>query len=272
MPAPEVETRVGHADWGENRFRGHRVNAELVGVDGWASILSLAAGGRRLAREEAELVEDLAVCSLAADPRIWPLKASRLVASYGSVFATMAAGHLVLDGTMMGPAPTGAAASMLIALKGMLGDRAEDPRAVEDLVDDLLSTGRVAGFGVAFRGADERVDAIKRCVAARRREGGIYWRLLTALESAVREKRDLHVNLGLAAAAVLLDLGMQPRAITVMMSGFLDLCFYANAVEGAEQKSEGLRRLPDDAVRYEGPPPRLSPRAARTTPGPASGR
>ncbi len=33
-----VVTNVGHADWNENQFRGHAVNTELVGKDGWASI------------------------------------------------------------------------------------------------------------------------------------------------------------------------------------------------------------------------------------------
>ncbi len=258
----DITTRVARADWGENHFRGYRVNGQLVGTDGWASVLSLAAGGPRLGKEDAALVEDLAICSLAADPRIWPLKAARLVATYGSAFAGIASGHLLLAGAMMGPEPTGAAANLLIELATKLGDRADDPAAVQELVDDLLANGRVPGFGVAFRGADERVNAIKGCIATRGRESGPYWRLLSALEAAVRARRELHVNLGLAAAAVLLDVGMRPDTITFVMSAYLDVCFYANAVEGAEQKSEVLRRLPDDAVRYEGPPPRVSPRAA----------
>lgn len=256
---PFITTRVGHADWNENQFRGYAVNAELVGKEGWASVFSLAVGGTRLGEVDAAVIEDVAVCALAADPRIWPVKVSRLVAAYGSPLMALAAGHAALEGALMGPVPTGAAAAMLLGLKERLGPSVDDADAIEGLIDDLLQKGRIAGFGVAFRGRDERVVAMKECLRRRERDGGAYWRLIMLLDSVMQRKKSLHVNFSMATAAILLDLGYAPNQVTLIMSTFLDVCFYANVLEGSEEQSASLRRLPASCVRYVG-------RAARTTP------
>jgi len=261
MLMPEVETRVGHADWAENQFRGYAVNRDLVGKDGWASIVSLAVSGRRVEGNDAAVLEDVAVCALAADPRIWPVKVARLVSAFGSPLLGLAAGHAALEGALMGPVPTGGAAKMLMGLRERLGDRVEDPATMEQVLDDLLSKGRVSGFGVAFRGVDERVVAMKARLHVHARDGGVYWRLIMALDGIMERKKNLHVNFSMATAAILLDLGYTPDEITLIMSTYLDVCFYANVHEGAQQRSDVLRRLPDACVEYVGRAARLSPRA-----------
>jgi hypothetical protein len=257
---PVVETRVARADWNENAFRGRRVNAELVGRAGWADIFALAMNGRPLSANDAAVFEDVAVCALAADPRIWPVKVARLVASFGSPLLALAAGHAALEGAIMGPVPTGAAAEMLVSLRDRLGDRAGDPIAIEALVDDLLSRGRVAGFGVAFRGVDERVVAMKDVLRRRGRDQGTFWHLIMSLDDVMERKKRLHVNFSMATGAILLDLGFAPNEISLVMSTYLDVCFYANVLEGSEQKSAVLRKLSDASVEYVGRPARESPR------------
>jgi hypothetical protein len=256
-----ITTRVAQAVQGDNRFRGFGVNADLAGRDGWTSIVSLAIGGPRLSALDAAMVEDLAVCSLAADPRIWPLKITRLVASYGVTLPAIAVGHLALEGAIVGPEPTGKAAETLVSWVERLGEQVNDPRAIEALVDDLLAQGRAAGFGVAFRARDERVEGIKACVVKRNRDKGKHWQLVMAIDALMVDKRKVQLNLAMASAAVLLDLGFTPPQVRMWMSAYLDVCFYANAVEGAEQQSAVLRKLPDDAIDYVGREPRLSPRA-----------
>ena len=245
----------------KNQFRGYAVNAELVGHDGWASIFSLAVGGTRLSGDDAGVIEDVAVCALAADPRIWPVKVARLVAAYGSPFMGLAAGHAALEGALMGPVPTGGAAEMLLGLRERLGDDVDDPEAIGRLLDELLAKGRIAGFGVAFRGRDERVVAMKECLKRRQRDGGTYWRLIMLLDATMQDKKKLHVNFSMATAAILLDLGYEPRQVTLIMSTFLDVCFYANVLEASEQRSDVMQRVPDSSVEYVGREPRLSPRA-----------
>ena len=255
-----ISTRVARADEGENAFRGYAVNAELAGRTRWATAFSLAIGGPRLNDDDAALVEDLAVCSLAADPRIWPLKMARLVASYGVTLPAIAVGHLALEGAIVGAEPTKRAAETLLEWSACVGE-SPGPDRVEDLLEDLLSKGRAAGFGVAFRPRDERVEGIKASLAARNRTGGRHWRLVTALDALMAEKKKVQLNLAMASAAVLLDLGFDPAQIRSWMSAFLDVCFYANASEESVLQSSSLRELPASCIEYVGPAPRLSPRA-----------
>lgn len=255
-----IKTRVARADDGDNSFRGYTVNAELAGRAGWATAFSLAIGGPRLADEDAAIMEDLAVCILAADPRIWPLKLVRLVASYGVTQPAFAAGHLILEGAVIGTEPTGKAAETLLEWGQVIG---EDPGSAQlsAFLEEMLSRGRVSGFGVAFRPHDERVDGIKQCLAARKRTTGRYWKLVVAIDELMGDKRKVRLNLAMASAAVMLDLGFTPIQIRAWMSAYLDISYYANAVEEAELQSESLRQLPLECIDYVGRGPRLSPRA-----------
>src|SRR5207248_5309361 len=115
-------------------------NGELAGTDGWTSVLSLAFGGPRLDAATAQIIEDVAVCSLAADPRIWPLKLACLIASYGVTLPAMAVGHLALEGAIVGAEPTGAAAEILVAWTEKLGE-SPAPERVEAHVDEVLAEG-----------------------------------------------------------------------------------------------------------------------------------
>jgi len=262
MTAKGIVTRVGFAEHGENHFCGHAVRVSLAGKAGWASLLSLAVGGRVLDAADAAVLEDAAVCTLAADPRIWPLKVTRLVSSYGGTLAGFCAGHLVLEGAIMGSWPTGLAASFLVEVAASLGDRASDPGTISRFVDEQLAAGRkLPGFGVPFRPVDERLIALGECLRDRGRDGGPYWSLAMRLDAAMAEKKNVHGNQSLALAAVFLDLGFSPAQVPVLTTALLDLCFYANAVEEAELRSESLQHLPDSCVRYIGRAPRTSPRA-----------
>ena len=153
--------------------------------------------------------------------------------------------------------------AMLLGLRERLGDDVDDPEAIGRLLDELLAKGRIAGFGVAFRGRDERVVAMKECLKRRQRDGGTYWRLIMLLDATMQDKKKLHVNFSMATAAILLDLGYEPRQVTLIMSTFLDVCFYANVLEASEQRSDVMQRVPDSCVEYVGREPRLSPRAKR---------
>lgn len=255
-----IVTRVAHADFGDNRFRGYVVNEELAGRTSWPSMFSLAIGGPLLNDDDAALVTDLAVCILAADPRIWPLKIVRLVASYGDVLPALAAGHLAIEGAIIGTEPTAKAAEMLVGWGARLGAD-PSPAEVEAFVDELLSKGRAPGFGVAFRPRDERVDGIKQCLRMRGREGGRYWRLVAAIDRLMTEKRGVQLNLALASSAVLLDVGFTPAQVRMWMSAYIDVNYYANAVEEASLQSQVLRRLPDASIEYVGRAARTSPRA-----------
>jgi hypothetical protein len=76
----------------------------------------------------------------------------------------------------------------------------------------------------------------------------------------MRRLQQLEPNIGVGTAAVCLDMGFTPHEISWLAVSLCQVPFIANAVEGAAQKPDVLRRLPDEAIRYIGAAPRVSPR------------
>jgi len=215
--------------------------------------LSMALGGPRLDWEQARVLDDLCVSILAPDPRIWPLKIVRLVSAYGGVTAAFAAAHLGLEDALVGPWVAGAAAKLLVELEDEM--RHSDFDAI---VDARLARGdRFPGFGVLFRGEDERYVALVRVMETR---GGRYWGLLRRLEAALFARKQLRANMVNGIAAVALDLGFTPPQIAPLCTALCDPQFWAHAMEGAEQAPRVLQERPPEAVRYAGAAPRASDR------------
>ena len=255
-----LRTRVGHAEWGENRYCGHAVGAELAGSETIAGLIAMAVTGRRLPPEERAVLDDIAVAMTVADARIWPLKMVRLVASYGSSLPAMAAANVCLEEAFVGHWTSGEAATLLSTL------RAEAPEATVEAmrgpIGRRLAAGvRLIGFGVPFRPDDERVRMMRECLTRRGREKLPHWRALEAAGGAARALRGLEPNIGLAVAAACLDLGFTPRQIANVSVALGQTDYLANAVEGAEQRPAVLRRLPDACVQYVGRADRASPRS-----------
>lgn len=260
----EIVSRVAALGFPEHRFRGHAVFAELVGAESYASMIALAVSGRRLSQSEAAVLDDLAAVTTVADPRIWPLKLTRVVSSYGSLLAGFAAGQLPLEGDRIGPPITVHAAQMLVDLRTAVGDRFP---ARDEIVKEarllVAKNTRLVGYGIPFRPYDERYVVLRERLIARGRSGLPFFVLHDVLNDVVREVRNLPPNIGIGTAAMLLDLGFTPHEAAAVVHFVNQHVFIANAFEGAQQMHESLRRLPDDAVCYGGMPPRQSPRAAR---------
>jgi hypothetical protein len=256
-----LPTRVGHAEWGDNRAFGHSVAETLVGAETYVGMLSLAVAGHRLSVEERALLDDLAVAMTVADPRIWPLKLVRVVSSYGGCLAAFAAGELCLDEAFVGHFTTGQAAQTLVDTQEILGDHSGDLDAVTEHVRALLAPRkRLLGIGVPFRPIDERVVMVSECVGARGRAHLPYWRLFLRFQAALERVKNLRPNIGLAAAAITLDMGFTPRQCAILVASLGSTDFLANAVEGSLQAPPMLRQLPDCVLVYRGREARTSPR------------
>lgn len=259
-PLQPLPTRVGHAGWGDNRYCGHGVAAELAGSTTLWSLVSLAVGHRRLTAAESSILDDLATCAAAADPRIWPLKAIRLGAAWGRFTGGLSVGLLATDG-IHGPGPVRACTELLSGIRDRLGDG--DDRDLEEIVASLLvdPDRRLAGFGVAVREADERVVAFQRCLERRGLQDLPSWSLMRRVEAITIARRAAPVNISGATAAILLELGFAPSQTPPLFLMVLLPNMLANAHEGAAQAPAVLQRLPASAVRYVGAAPRKSPRA-----------
>ncbi len=250
-----IRTSVGRAENGENQFRGFAVGAHLAGSARYWSALSLAVGYRPLSERECDILGDVVVCSLAADPRIWPLKVTRLVSSFGNTVPALAAGMLSTAGGFMG---WGTYAPASRFLQTLAGTPAVDRGSYIDAEVERLR--HIPGFGVAFRDRDERATALAACVRQRGFDGGKYWQVLF-VANEVLEQRGAPMNVAAATAALLLDIGFSPSQIGALGPVLLLPNYLANAVEGAAHASAFLQHLPTDAIEDRTPTPRLSPRA-----------
>ena len=147
---PIVITRVAHAGPEDHRFMGHGALTELLGHETGTGLLALAILGRLVTSDEKQALDAMAVSLTAADPRIWPLKASRIAASYGEMLAGVATGQFAMMGTYMSPRVIGAAARHLSRLRMALGDERDPER--------FFHPGRLLRLRAAHRAA--RVDSL----------------------------------------------------------------------------------------------------------------
>lgn len=260
MAAEEVPTRIGHAEWGDNRFRGYSVRNDLAGSESWLGMVVLGVTGKRLADSERAMLDDLGVVMTVADPHIWPLKLGRIVAAYGNALAGLAAGTLAMDEALIGNWTFGRMANVLQTLRKSV-TRTDDLTLIEAAFRERLSSERrILGFGVSSRPVDERVEMLTERVAARGRDQLEYWTFFKNLCAVILRVKGLKPNIASAAAAVCLDLGFDSRQ-TAVLSAFIGLSdFLPNAAEGALQMSPVLQSLDVASVHYVGPPPRDSGR------------
>ncbi|MBI4818027.1 MAG: hypothetical protein HY791_17325 [Deltaproteobacteria bacterium] len=260
MSLPIIPTRVARAGVTEHWFCGHRVLGELAGNETAMGMLGLAIGGRRLDPNEREALDHLSVVITMADPRIWPLKISRLVSAYGRAAVAVGAANLYQDQGIIGPAVVREAGFLLEAL----GREVELGGEVEQAARRLVNSGiRLGGFGVPMRPVDERLAALVPRIEALGRTKLKYWRFMQALTPIVKGAKDLEPNIAIGAAALMMDMGMSPKQASLLTLAMVQASFFGNALEGAEQAPEVLRRLPDEFVTYLGRGPRRSPRFER---------
>jgi hypothetical protein len=255
-----LPTHVAHSEFGANRFFGFSI-PDLAGQETLTSMVALAVSGRRMTPEERAVLDDVAVSSVLADPRIWPLKIARLVSSYGSCLPAMVATILGIEDGLVGHWTTRECAHHFIELAREAPD--PTPESLRGPIERRLREGKALfGFGVPFRPQDERLLCLRGRIVARGRDGLLYWRLLEAAAVVMRSlKPSREPNATAGVTAALLDLGFTPDQVPVLAVTLGQTDFLANAVEGAEQRAAVLRRLPDDCIRYVGKPPRTSPRA-----------
>lgn len=256
-----VVTHAAYAGFDEHQFWGYEVFNELLGRESWGSLLILSTTGRRISAEEAKIIDDVAVATAMADPRIWPLKITSLVASYGDMVMSTMAGNLCLEKAVIGPGTISPAAELLVTIRDLVGDdNLQNQKALVETVTEILKTNRLHGFGVAFRLEDERLQNLKKCVARHERAHLPYWRLLGSVREAVIQVKGIKPNVSAGIAAVLLDMGFSPYDIKMIAIALLQACFFANAVDGVKRNAEVMRCLPKNCIQYVGRELRRSPR------------
>jgi hypothetical protein len=262
MSAFKLTTHCAHWGWHDHRYFGHDVFDELLGRETLTGLTVLAVLGRRLPLEDCAVIDEAAVALTLADPRIWPLKLTRLLAAYGSPLLAAAGGQLVMEGARIGPSVTGSAARLLRDLHEVFVDRWDDPELVRHTVAEITKKQRfLPGFGTPFRAEDERLIAFRKSLASRGRTALPHFRTLEAVARVVTELTHAQPNIALGVAACFLDLGLAVDEVAPLTTALMHHMFIANALESTAQAPPWLRELPEHAVNYVGPALRRSPRA-----------
>lgn len=255
MSRRPLRTRVAAARWDDNEYCGNSVRRDLAGSAVAWDAIALAVGHRRLTGEEAAVLDDIVVCALAADPRIWPLKIVRLLSAYGHVTTGTLAGMYCTEAAEIGWRAYFIAGRFLEAIAQF-----DDESREEELLNRLARKELLPGYGVAHRRHDERATALESCLEKRERTSGTYWQLAMQIDELL-EPRKIRINMGAAGAAALMDLGFSVQQLLALGPYLVFPNYLANAVEGAAQAPELLRRLPADTIDDRTPAPRKSPRA-----------
>jgi hypothetical protein len=257
-----LPTTSAHWGWDDHCYFGQRVFEELAGRESLTSLTALSVLGRRLSAEQCAVLDDAAVCLTLADPRIWPLKLTRVIAAHGGMTAAAAAGLLIQDGARIGPWTGAKAAELLVELHLELVGTGFHAEAVDAVVRAYLDKHHfVWGFGTPFRKRDERLVAFEACLERRGRRLLPFMRTLDAIAAVVTRVRQTEPNMGMAIAAAFLDLGVNVHEVGPLSAALMQHMFFAHAVEGARQAPEVLQCLPDRCIDYTGREARESPRA-----------
>jgi hypothetical protein len=258
---PRLASRCAHWGWSDHRYFGHSVFEQLAGHESMMGMSALSVLGRKLPKDCCDVLEDIVCTSTLADPRVWPLKLTRLVASYGSTMPAVAAGLLIQEGARIGPWTTASAAEALAEFHCAIGEWPDDTALVRKVVEQYFSRHKfIPGFGTPYRKVDERLARFEQLMEERHRHTLPHWRTMLAVAAEVRSLKGAEPNIGIGYAAALLDMGVSIPEIGPLATLLLHHMFYANAVEGAHQAPELLRKLPDNHVDYVGVPARNSPR------------
>lgn len=258
----DLPTNSAHWGWDDHSYFGHRVFEELAGRESITGLTALSVLGRRLSAEQCAVLDDAAVCLTLADPRIWPLKLTRVIAAHGGMAAAAAAGLLIQEDARIGPWTSAKAAELLVDLHLQLVGTGFDAEAVDVVVRQYLDNHHfVWGFGTPFRKRDERLVAFWSCLERRGRRQLPFMRTLDAVAAVVTPARETEPNMGMAIAAAFLDLGLDVHEIGPLCTALMQHMFFAHAVEGARQAPVVLQRLPERCIDYRGREARQSPRA-----------
>lgn len=257
MTAP-IRTGVGRAAHGDYYQFGSSVYRDLAESTSYLGLIAFSLTGRRLSRAEETVLDDLAVSSHVTEPRVWPIKLSWVVGSLGRPMPGYVAGIVALDSDILGGRVGADAARLLVELRVFLASAGDTDDAIRAFV---ARQPKLFGFGVPVRAVDERLVAFKRALVNRAYPCGEHWQLAERFWRVVKEERRVEVNIIGATAAICLDLGFTPAQVAPMAVMLLTPTFLGNATEAAAQAPGALKRLPPEAIRYVGPPPRQSPRA-----------
>ena len=254
----QYRTRVGRAIHGDNLFYGRSVKDDIVGKKNLWQILSMAVNGPELTPFQCAFLDAMAGAGLAADPRIWPLKATRVAGAYGDFYMSLGTALVLASDTAVGPSYCEFTARIFLRFDELL--RAQPQLTIDEVVSRVKEEqgGRLAGFGVPGRQEDERYLAIstwfdQNCPGP---EYPVrYWTLCQELRPIMERRFGIRPNWMACVVVLLLDMGFDVHQLTSLSLMALFPCYFANAYEGSCVPEARLpERIDSSLVTYAGKP------------------
>ena len=258
MLKKQTQTKIGHIGFGDHRFRGRSVLNDLIDRADPLEVTWLGITGKTLSPEDKQLLSWMTTAAVAADARVWPLKISRILSSYGNPYAGFFGAQLATPSDRIG---AGSLSKASLALQTILNEL--DLRSLEineenvkPILLNYLETYPVLnGFGVPFRKKDERLEAFLVRFKGHPSEQKPHWKLTSVLISLMSELKGVQPNFGIAVAALLMDMGITADLTPFVCSVVIMCpCFSSHAVEGAQKEFRHWSEIRE--ITYEGKPRR----------------
>ncbi len=258
-PTLTLPTSVARAGLHDHKLQGWNVFADLDGEHHY-SLLSIYLSGRKLDPQSCTILDKIAQICAVADPRIWPLKVTRLISAYGRYLPAIAAAQVFLPEVNLGPAVIAKTASQFLQIQHTVGASLDAAHIERILTEHLETRTPLLGWGVPARKFDERYRELKTWYQLHGYTDRYFWRLVLEMEPILLHLKQLQPNISALISAILLDLDFSPDQANIVMLSFLQNTFFTNALEGASQQPDFLRKLPAGTTHYRGSSPKLSPR------------
>lgn len=268
-PTLTLPTSVARAGLHDHKLQGWNVFADLDGEHHY-SLLSIYLSGRKLDPQSCTILDKIAQVCAVADPRIWPLKVTRLISAYGRYLPAIAAAQVFLPEVNLGPAVIAKTASQFLKIQQTVGKSIHTENIEKALLELLNTQTTLLGWGVPARNHDERYHELKAWYQLHGHINRYFWRLLMEMEPTLQKVKGLKPNASAIISAILLDLDFSPEQANIFMLSFLYSAFLTNALEGANQQPAILRKLPANTTVYRGTSPKVSPRKQSQAPSPLS--
>lgn len=213
--AGAATTSLCTADAESITVRGYDLCLELMGKKTFTDFFYLSVTGQMPTDQQRYFI-DLLLISIAEHGLTPNAQAARMTLASGpdALQAALAAGILGCGSVILGAAED--AGRLLVSIRENMADGADAGVAARRVANDIrASRGKLAGFGHPLhRPLDPRAERIF-ALAREKGAAGVHCDIADALREAVAEAwgKPLTLNVSLAIAAVLLDLGFPVRMI-----------------------------------------------------------
>lgn len=252
-----IRTRMGAAYPGSHAvFRGHNLHEELRDLD-WVDLYVFGICGRRLTRQQIEMLHAIWVYTSYPDARLWNNRVAALAGSArSSANLGIVAALAISEATVYG----GKAGLRSIDFLQRALASVQQGADLETLVLAEARAHRIYGYGRPINNTDERLPWIMDLAAKLGLDDGPHVKLAFEVEKILLPRYpQLRMNYASLHAALIADMGLTAREYQLLRIPTFLAGMPPCLVDGAEKPEGVLFSTPCSGVSYSGSTPRPWP-------------